>query len=36
VLEGSEELVSQERIAISSQSIPLLWVELVDAVMKAR
>ncbi len=36
VLEGCEELVSQERVAISSQGIPLPRVELVDAVMKAR
>ena len=35
-LEGSQELVSQERIAISSQGIPLPRVEVFDAVMNAR
>jgi hypothetical protein len=33
VLEGRKEFVSQERVAISSQGIPLPRVELVDAVV---
>jgi len=33
VLQRREELVSQERIAISPERIPLLWIELVDAVV---
>jgi hypothetical protein len=36
VLEGREELMSQEGVAISSQGIPLPRVKLVDAVMNAR
>ena len=36
VLEGRQELVSQERIAISSQGIPLPRVEVFDAVVDAR
>jgi hypothetical protein len=36
VLESGQELVSQEGVSISSQGIPLPWVELVDAVMNAR
>ena len=33
VLQRSEELMSQERIAISPERVPLLWIELVDAVV---
>ena len=33
VLQRSEELMPQERIAISPERIPLLWIELVDAVV---
>jgi hypothetical protein len=36
VLEGRQELVSQERVAISSQGIPLPRVEVFDAVVDAR
>jgi hypothetical protein len=36
VLEGRQELVAQERVAISSQGIPLPRVEVFDAVMNAR
>ena len=35
VLEGREELMPQERVAISPERIPLPRVELVDAVVKA-
>jgi hypothetical protein len=34
VLEGGEEFMSQERIAVSTECIPLPRVELVDGVMK--
>jgi hypothetical protein len=36
VLQRGEELVSQERIAISSERVPLPWIELVDAVVDFR
>ena len=35
-LEREQELMSQERISISPQGVPLPWVELVNAVMNAR
>jgi hypothetical protein len=35
VFQSREELVSQEGVSISSQGIPLPWVELVNAVMDA-
>ena len=36
MFEGRKELVSQEGVSISTQGIPLPWVELVNAVMDAR
>jgi hypothetical protein len=35
VLEGCEEFMSQERIAVATECIPLPGVELVDGVVKA-
>jgi hypothetical protein len=35
VLEGSEEFMTQERIAVAPERIPLSRVELVDALVKA-
>lgn len=33
VLQRGEEFMSQERIASSPEPIPLLWIELIDALM---